>query len=154
MTPLEVTRERDGSITVTLAGVRHDHARIVRAAPLSHPAEYISLLDQNGDEITLLEDPATLDAPTRAIVLEELARSASIAITRVTAARYESGIAYLSVETSRGARDLAVRDFHERVLQFGHRLTIRDVDNVLYEIADLRRLDGRSASFIQRVLRD
>ena len=56
------------------------------------------------------------------------------------------------METGDGTHDVTVQDVHERIRHFGHRLLINDIDDNQFEIRDIRLLDRRSASLVERVL--
>jgi hypothetical protein len=149
-----LNREPDGSLSLAIGGVNRGPVRLLRAAPLSDPDRYISLIDANDDEVTMIADLADLDNDTRALVRRELEHSyPTLTIRRVTSARVESGVAYLTVEISGGgSRDVIVRDVHERMRQFGQRLLISDADDNRFQVPDVRVLDGRSAKLLERVL--
>jgi hypothetical protein len=71
---IRVFRE-DGQLYVEADGERRPVDRVVRAFPRSDPEHYIGLLDPDGHEIGLIEDPAKLPEASREVVSEELYRA-------------------------------------------------------------------------------
>jgi hypothetical protein len=150
---LELFREFDGSLTAVVGGRTRPNVKIVRAAPLSDPNRYISVVDANGEEVCMINDPLALDEQARHILHEELERqSVTLAVRRINALHVEPGISYLDIDTDRGPRDVVLRDAGETVRFFGKRLLLVDVDGNRFEIPDVPGLDTRSAKLIRRML--
>jgi hypothetical protein len=119
---------------------------VVRAFPLSHPGDYVCLLDGGLKEVGLLDDPRALPAESRRIVEEEIERRYRIpVITRVATLHERFGTEEWEVETSHGRCRFTTRDLHDNTANSadGH-LIITDVDGNRYAIRDLARLDAAS----------
>ena len=142
---LRLTIENDRSYT---------RVKVVRAAPLSHPQRYISLLDARDEEICMIDDLAELDEPLRELVLEELDRRYLTAtVEQVVSIRNEFGTSYWEVQTSRGPREFVVQNAAENARWLGdHRLLLHDVDGNRFEVPRVDRLDRRSIGLIEQVL--
>lgn len=139
--------------SLTIDDRTYPRAQIVRAAPLSDPDHYIAILDEQGEGICVIRDPAELDEASQKIVREELrARYLTAAIQRIHVVRHESGGVYLEVETDRGRRAFIVKDGAENIRSFGPRLLLVDVDGNRFEIRDINMLDRRSALLLRSVL--
>ncbi len=126
----------------------------VWAAPLSHPDKYLALLDEKGEEVIMIADPATLDADSRAALDLELGRRYLTAtIERVLTIDPEHGATYFSVQTARGPRDFVMQHLQDNALWFTptHILLI-DVDGNRYEIPDTRKLDPASLKMLRAAL--
>jgi len=150
---LKLCRESDGSLTATAHGRTHANVKVLRAAPLSDPARYISILDANGDEICLITDPSDVDEEARRVLSGELERRyLTFAVRRINSLRVESGSSYLDLDTDKGRRDVVLQDADEYIRVFGTRLLLVDVDGNRFEIADMHELDRRSAKLIGRML--
>jgi hypothetical protein len=120
---------------------------------LSDPTRYISILEENGDEICLLTDPADVDEEARSVLRGELERRyLTFAVRRINALDVEAGNSYLDLDTDKGRRDIVLQDADECIRVFGTRLLLVDVDGNRFEIADIDALDRRSAKLIGRVL--
>ena len=59
-------------IQVSMNGDQKNVERIVRAFPESNPDIYIGLMDANGKEIGMIEDPRRLDAESKSLLDAEL----------------------------------------------------------------------------------
>lgn len=142
---LRLTIDEDRSYT---------RVKIVRAAPLSHPTRYISLLDAKDEEVCMIPDMKELDDQMRALVQEELDRRYLTAtIERVVSIRNEFGTSYWDVQTDRGEREFVVQNVAENAQWLGdHRLLLVDVDGNRFEIPDLNRLDKKSLGQVEMVL--
>ena len=128
--------------------------KIVRAAPLSHPNQYISILDAKNEEVCMIEDLKQLDLDMQEIVEEELDhRYLTSIILRVISVRHEFGTSYWDVETNRGQREFVVQNVAESAQWLGdYRLLIIDVDGNRFEIANLKDLDKKSLKNVEMVL--
>ncbi len=148
-------REPPWMLRLTIDGDRsYTRVKVVRAAPLSHPARYISLLDEKDEEVCMIPDVKELDGEMRAIVEAELDRRyLTSAVRRVLSMRNEFGTSYWDVETNRGRREFVVQNAAESAQWLGdHRLLLVDVDGNRFEIPDLRELDKKSLSLVELVL--
>ena len=118
----------------------------VWSAPLSHPNEYLSLLNGKGDEIVLIPNLNELTPDSQASVREELARRYLTAqVQRIIEAKTEFGATYWTVETERGEREFVTQSLQENAqwLSEFHLLLI-DVDGNRFELSDIRKLDEPS----------
>ena len=150
---LKLCRESDGSLTALVNGRTHMNVKLVRAAPLSDPGRYISVLDVTGEEICLITDPSELDQEARRILSVELERRyLTFAVRWINSLRVEPGSSYLDFDTDKGRRDVVLQDADECIRVFGTRLLLVDVDGNRFEIADMHDLDRRSAKLIGRML--
>lgn len=124
------------------------------SAPLSHPGEYLALLNGKGEEIVTLVSPSELSADSLTAVQEELHRRyLTSTIHRITHAKAEFGSTYWHVVTDRGERDFVTQSLQENAqwLGEGHLLLI-DVDGNRFEIPDTSTLDARSQAYIEATL--
>ena len=142
---LRLTIEEDRSYT---------RIKVVRAAPLTHPDCYISLLDAKDEEVCMIDDLARLNDETRSIVDEELDRRyLTSLIERVHSVRHEFGTSYWDVDTNRGRREFVVQNVSENAQWLGDfRLLMIDVDGNRFEISNLNGLDKKSLSRVEMVL--
>ena len=168
ITPIDVThpdkveadkirlfREPPWTLRLTIDGDRsYLKVKVVRAAPLSYPDRFISILDAKDEEICMVGDLGDLDKGTRAIIGEELERRyLTSAIEQIDSLRSEFGTSYWEVKTNRGQREFVVQNVAENVQWLGaRRLLIVDVDGNRFEIPDLERLDKLSLGYIRQVL--
>ena len=138
--------------------VRNDRSylrvKIVRAAPLSYPEQFISILDEKDVEICMIKDLAEVELDTRALIEEELEkRYLTSIVKRVISIRSEYGTSYWDVETDRGNREFVIQNVSENAQwPSERRLLLLDVDGNRFEIPDLDALDVRSRTMIENLL--
>ena len=152
---IRLFREPPWTLRLTIDQDRsYTKVKVVRAAPLSHPDRYISLLDAKDEEVCMIDDLKQVDEEMRTIINEELDRRyLTSVIHRVRSVRNEFGTSYWDVETSRGEREFVVQNASENAQWLGeHRLLLIDVDGNRFEIPDLRELDKKSLAHVELVL--
>ncbi|HYP88613.1 MAG TPA: DUF1854 domain-containing protein, partial [Polyangiaceae bacterium] len=116
-----------------------------RCFPLTDSERFISLVDARGHELTCIETPAELSAPSRAALESALAASELLPrVERIEAMREEATQSKWRVLTDRGPRDFVVeQDDHIRRLVDGRHL-ITDADGMRYLLPRLEELDAAS----------
>lgn len=127
--------------------------KLYQAWPLSEPGRHVSLQDEKGEEIVLLESLAGLRPSSREVAEEELRRRYMTArVEAVLDIRTEFGVTYWHVRTDRGERDFVVQSLNESCvwLEDGHVL-IADVDGTRFEIAGMDRMDPESRRWLALV---
>jgi len=152
---LTLRRDKEGALVLTLNGrAPVSNVRIVRAAPLSHPARYITFLDDKGRELHTVEQLDDLPEAERQLVEEELAAYyLDSIIQHIYDLESEFDVAYWDVETRRGRRDFVVKDVQSSITWLSPtRLLIVHVDGNRFEIPDLRILDAPSQALVEMAL--
>ena len=144
---LTLERRSDGQ----LWAVRGDVERPVwvrRCFPWSEPGRFVSLRDDDDNELALVGDPAELDLASRRVLEEAMAAGFVFEITRVTAIEEEVEIRHWRVETRQGTRSFQTRpDAWPRLLPQGG-LLVRDVAGDLYHVVDPGALDQHSRALL------
>jgi hypothetical protein len=131
----------------------HDGAfrqvRVTRCFPWSAPAHFISLRDEQRNEVVLIADPAMLDARSRALLEEALVEADFVfVIEAIESIAEETEIRCWSVITHQGPRRFQTRrDEWPRPVP-GSGLLIRDVAGDLFHIAAPSQLDARSRKLL------
>jgi hypothetical protein len=139
----------DGTLCV-VRGSEPSRPVVVRPCfPWSESRRYISLRDDQHDEVALVKDPAELDAASRSALEQALAEAGFLLeVTRVLDVEEEVEIRHWRVETRQGARSFQTRlDDWPRSLPDGGFL-IRDVAGDLYHIAAPEALDAKSRELL------
>ncbi len=152
---LRLFREPAWKLRLTIDDDRsYLRVKVVRAAPLSYPDQYISFLDGKDEEICMVDDLKALDSSTSTLVAEELERRYLTAtIQSVSTIRNEYGTSYWEVQTNRGQREFVVQNVSENAQWLGdHRLLIIDVDGNRFEIPRLDELDKKSLGLVEQVV--
>jgi hypothetical protein len=127
---------------------------VVRAFPLSHPHQYLSVRDGKNQEVGLLVDLTELDKESRRLVAEELERRYLVpVIRRVIRITERFGTVDWEVETDRGVCRFTTRGAREKVIQpSAGRYLLTDVDDNRYDVRDLAALDPASQAWLMRHL--
>ena len=142
-----IERTATGELLVYLAGrdqpVRR--ARIARCFPWSVPERYISVCDEHGNELALLDGLDELDPDSRAVALDEMQRMVfNPKILRVLEFKHEFGLTTITAETDRGQVSFQIRSRDDVRILSPTRALFRDVDGNTYELPDLTALDASS----------
>jgi hypothetical protein len=123
--------------------------RASAAFPISGRANFVGFLGERGREIALVRDPEQLDADSRALLEEELARVYfRPRVTTVYRIEETFGCSRWEVETDRGFTIIEVTDREQVRLLPGGRIMIQDVDGNRFEIPDVADLDPKSQALL------
>lgn len=124
---------------------RYGPVRAVRCLPLTQPDQFISLQDEEGNEIGIVPDSTRLDAESRTALEAELQRyylkAQVLSIARVET---RNGLITWDLVTDLGPKTVHVRDRqHIRPLRGGGTI-LTDIHEAKYEIPPIEQLDERS----------
>ena len=150
----QLWRRRDGRLVLRQpnedsGGMQEEPVQLACCFPWSHPSKYVSLRDDKGAELLLLESLDDLDAKVRALIEEELAyRDFLPRVTRIDAITDNTELFHWEVETTAGHRSfLTLRHERPRQLDNGDVL-IRDIYNDLYIVARAEEMDAKSMKLL------
>ncbi len=149
---LRVWRGTDGRLWAQRPGFADGVARAVRVCrlfPWSHPTEYVSLRDDDEEELGLVRVASDLDPDSRDALELALAEAGFVMeITAIRSIEEEIEIRTFEVETKQGPRTFQTeRDEWPRELG-EHGLLIRDVAGDLYAVRDPESLDATSRKLL------
>jgi uncharacterized protein DUF1854 len=133
----------------TLADAGYVPVRLRQCFPWSEPGLHLSLRDDEDREVAIVDDPADLDAESRA-ALEQALETAGfvLEVTRVLDIEEEVEIRQWTVETRQGRRSFQTHlDDWPRTLPNGG-ILIRDVAGDLYRLAAPREMDKKSRELL------
>jgi len=152
MEHIDLFRREDGRLVL-----RHESdgkpvetpIRVACCFPWAHREELISLRDDKGKELMLVESLAQLDDKSRKLITDELDNAFFVPlITEVKAIERQAELFLWRVETNAGPRNfLTGHDEHPRKLPNG-RILVKDVSNDLYIIADPKTLNAKSCRLL------
>jgi hypothetical protein len=136
----------DGTVRAFLPLCCALEVQILRAFPLSHANDYITLRDGKGNELGMIESLQNLDATSRTVAESELHRRYFLPkITAILAATERFGSSQWEVETDRGPRTLSTGVVNEAISEIEPgRYLITDVEGNRFEIPKLAALDAAS----------
>ena len=117
--------------------------------PWSAPHHHLSLQNEDGEELALVENPADLDSSSRGAIERALAAAGFVMeVVRVLDIQEEIEIRHWTVEATQGTRTFQTHlDDWPRELPNGGML-IRDVAGDLYHLAKPASMDKRSRELL------
>ena len=131
-------RNEQGDVIMETGGRTQVVARVISAFPLTHFDGMVSLRDEQGREIAILEAAGKLDDESLEIVTEALERSYFMPrIVDISDITERLNVVEWDIETDRGPRAFQVRHVRQNIRRIGpRRFMIKDVDGNRYEIRD------------------
>lgn len=138
-------------MTDLVAMLKNASARPLRLFPLTDPAHWIAILDERGQELACIEDPATLDDELRQTLEAALARRHFVPVIRriLNITRAADGHDWL-VETDRGATTFRIETDESIQSLGGGRLVIIDKLGTRYLVPQIADLDRDSRRKLER----
>ena len=145
---LQLESRADGRLRLT-QGDRSAVVTVRQCFPWSQPTRYLSLRDDDEDELALISDTRALGPDSRAALERALAAAGFVLeITAVSAIEEEVEVFSWTVSTRQGARRFQTRlDDWPVALPNGAQL-IRDVSGDLYLLRDVLSLDEKSRALL------
>jgi hypothetical protein len=123
--------------------------RVCRLFPWSRPAEYVSLRDEDDEELALVSRPELLESASREALEVSLAEAGFVMeIASIVSVEEEIEIRTFSVETAQGPRIFQTERDEWPLELAGGGLLIRDVAGDLYAVRDPERLDPASRKLL------
>lgn len=145
---LTLERRTDGRLWATRGGESRA-VWVQRCFPWSEPGRYVSLRDDDENEVALVPDPAELDRESRAALEAALSAAGFVfELTAVEELEEEVEIRHWRVVTSQGERRFQTRLDDWPLELPGGGLLIRDVAGDLYRLGDPGSLDRRSRELL------
>lgn len=146
--PLVLRGGGDGRLVALVDG-RPVSVRVRKCYPWSEPRRFLSLRDDEENEIAFVEDPSALDAESREALERATAEAGFVLeVRRVVRIDEEVEIRDWTVETPHGVRCFQTHlDDWPRLLP-DRSLLIRDVAGDLYRLAPPESLDPRSRELL------
>jgi hypothetical protein len=147
-------RAPDGRVQLITGEETKELGQVTAIFPISNPARMISLRDEEGREIGVLDDIHGLDPESRKLIKKELEKSYFMPrITDIYSIGEKLHVLSWEVETDRGRRAFEVRHVRQNVRRTGpRRFIVKDVDGNRYEIRDWSALPIRARRIIERHL--
>lgn len=145
---LELERSPDGRLIV-VRDTGDVAVSIGRCFPWSEPMAFLSLRDDDGNEIAMIADPGELSPGSRAALDRALADADFVLrVNAVMEVREEVELRDWRVSTEQGGRRFQTRlDDWPRTLPDGG-LLIRDITGDLYRLPEVATMDRRSRSLL------
>jgi hypothetical protein len=126
---------------------------IRRSFPWSHPDGYLSIRDEDGRELLLIDSLDALPPAQRRLVERWLADNSFIPkITAVESIDTRFGHQQWKVQTDRGPAEFRVQETEDLRPLPDRRFRVKDADGNVYELPPLERLDPASRSAIEPLI--
>jgi len=124
----------------------YDRVKLRRAFPFTSSENYISVLDEDLNEIGLIEDITVYPEYEIVLIREELERVYySAHILKIKSVKEKLGYAYFAVQCDCGDIDIPLRDIYRSIIRIGEdRIVMIDVDGNRYYIDSVEALDKKS----------
>lgn len=145
---LTLERRRDGQLWARVDGAERP-VRVHRCFPWSEPGRFLSLRDDDDEELALVHGMEELDEASRRVLEGALAEAGFVLeVTRIVDVDEEVEIRTWEVETRQGPRSFQTRldDWPTDVPGGG--IVIRDVAGDLYHVADPEAMDAKSRRWL------
>jgi hypothetical protein len=152
--PARLQFKRNGSkLQMIIEGEKEDKTvSVVPLFPLSESEHWVSVLDDEGRELGIIEELGKLNVESRQMILDELHRRYVLPrIQKILSCKEKFELVQWEVETDRGVKEFLSRNLRENIQQPGqNRLILTDVDGNRYDIPDFQLLDKKSQNLLER----
>jgi hypothetical protein len=151
---VRLSKDRPGWLALRMEGEGNESVvKPVRTFPLTDPEHYISLLDEEEDEIGVIEDPRKLEAKSRRVLRSLLDHTYFLPIIqKIKRITEDYGVYRWEVETNKGEKTFEIRGRDDvRFVANGH-ILVRDIDGNRYHVLGLNSLDPESKVFMEVLL--
>jgi hypothetical protein len=147
----QLHRDEWGKLILTDAqGVVHVGVTPVRVFPFSEPQRWVSLCDDQGKELALVENPQDLPPEVRDMLAGELAeREFAPIIKRILRTSSHTEPCEWDVETDHGPTRLLLKSAEDLHRLGPNRVLVVDSHGVRYLIDDVRNLDASSRRIVE-----
>ena len=145
--------ERNGFLYIRYNELEQ-RAFLCRQFPFEMLWEFISVLDEDQNEIGIIRNVSLFEGETHALLTRELERRYySPVIRRILSMKERYGFSYWKVETDEGEMQFTLHDTFKSIVRAGEfRAVLMDVDGNRFDIPDVRELDRKSYKKIELYL--
>jgi len=151
---LQITKT-DAGLKAIIENQEHEIERLARAFPRSNPDQYVSLMDTEGHEIGIIENPDQLDDTSRDIVAAELKAIYFVPIIHTIQSVTPKGTGSIwEVETDDGPRTFRIMGRESLDGSDAPSIEIHDENGKRYKIEDYWEMDSDSKDLISDLLPD
>lgn len=149
-----VFTERNGFVFASVDGKESVRVFLSRAFPHDMPKNFISVTDEDKNELGIIKDIGIFDKATEDMLLRELERRYFIPkILEITSLEEKFGNSYWCIETNAGKKTITVKDTFKSIIRIGDdRAVVSDIDGNRYEIPSLAKLSKKSYRRIELFL--
>ena len=151
---LELCIDLYGDPQITLpANSVHTQIKIIRSFPLTHPTQFICLIDKEENEIGVIENIKDLKNSDRDIVVDQLEKAYYMPrIERINSIDGRFGMTQWHGDTNFGPSQINLGSRMDVTPMDNSRVLIKDVDGNRYEIVNYNELDSKSHALLELYL--
>ena len=133
---------------------REIRVKLCRAFPFELQWEFISVLDEDENELGLIRNVADFEDESRESLITELKRRYyAPVIKQILKVKERYGFSYWKAKTEEGEINFTLRDTYRSIMRSGENsLIMMDVDGNRFEIPDIGALDRKSYKKIELYL--
>ena len=151
---VRLSRGEEG-LVVHVDGASQRVGRVVRAFPRTNPGRYVGLLDPDGREIGLIENPDTLDPDSRAVAEEALKAAYFVpTVLEIRSVAVRGTGSTWEVLTDDGEREFRIQDREALDGAEAPAITVTDENGKRYCIENYWTMDRDSRDAIRDLLPD
>ena len=154
LTPENASFSQKNGFLYICYGDTEQRAYLCRQFPFELLWEFISVLDEEQNEIGIIRDVSLFDGAAHALLTAELERRYySPIIRRIYSMKERYGFSYWKVQTDEGDVTFTLHDTFRSIIRAGEfRVILMDVDGNRFDIPDVRELDRKSYKKIELYL--
>ena len=150
---LRLFKDEKGAVGLDYRGDRRTAHRVVRNFPNSNPDRFISLLDKEGQEIGMVENPDELDPASREVLDAVLAEAYFVpTILEIRSIQADGEASSWDVRTEDGPRSFRVKSREDVSAREIPIIYVTDVNNRKYRIEDYDDLDPEGKAMLDDLL--
>ena len=154
LTPENASFSQENGFLYIKLGEETRRAFLCRAFPFEMLWEFISVLDEDQNEIGIIRSVDLFEEDGKDLLVQELERRYySPVIRRILSMKERYGFSYWTVETDEGEMQFTLHDTFRSIVRAGEfRAILMDVDGNRFDIPDVRALDRKSYKKIELYL--
>lgn len=151
---LTMRKTEGGFISLTINGKEYERVNFYRAFPLSKPDEYISVRDNDKNEICLIRNINELSQEYAQLVKMDLDRRYfTPEIIKINTVKDEYGYVYMNMLTDSGERSVTIPNGSSNFIRLSDvRLILIDIDGNRFGIEDYLKLDEKSVRLLETLI--
>lgn len=151
---IQITKTDDG-LQATISNEIHKIDRLARAFPRTNPDQYVSLMDPEGHEIGIIENPNLLEDKSREIVEAELKAIYFVPLIQTIQSVTPKGTGSVwEVETDDGPKTFRIMGRDALDGSSAPSIEIHDENGKRYKIENYWEMDSESRNLISDLLPD
>lgn len=143
-----------GFLSLKIGEAEYKRVGLYRAFPFSHKDLYISVKDEEENEIGIIEDLNSFDDHTYELFREELDRRYFLPeILKIISLKDEFNYFHFKVTTNLGDREFNAKKVNSNFISLNdNSILIVDVDGNRYKVNDYTNLDRKSYKYIELMI--